>query len=249
MRVPAAMRRISLLLCLVTLSGCRLPGRPKASDIPQRPDAVTNFHTLYNTNCAACHGTNGRNGMSVSLSNPAYLAYAGEKNIAAITAAGIPGSLMPAFAKASGGLLTDEQVQILAHGMVTGWADTGSLHGGTPPAYLGQTKGDPTRGQALYRAGCLHCHADTRGSLLDPTYLALITDGGLRTLIITGVPEQGMPNWQGYGGGPLTDQTVADLVAFLSSHRSSSAHSTPEQPLPVDGPTATVQKTASNAGS
>jgi mono/diheme cytochrome c family protein len=195
---------------------------------PQRPDQIVDFNTLYSNNCAACHGTEGRQGAAISLANPAYLVYAGEQNIAQVTAQGIPGSLMPAFAREHGGLLTDAQVNIIAHGMVSNWGHPEALYGATPPPYISSAVGDSGRGEAGYRQQCLRCHAAGVGSILDPAYLALISDGGLRSIIVAGKPEQGMPDWAGYGGAPFTDGQIADLVAFLASHRVR----TPGQPYP-----------------
>ena len=209
---------IALLLVLAPLAGCRMPGKPKPGAIPLRPDQVISFQVLYRQNCAGCHGDQGIGGASVALANPAYVAYAGFAPIQAITANGIPQSLMPAFAKSAGGLLTDQQVAILANGIVA-WgnaAGSAALH---PPPYQSTATGDAARGAALYQADCLRCHAPGAGSVLDPVYLSLISEGGLRTLIVAGKPHEGMPDWRGYPRGPLSNQQVADLVTFLVSHR------------------------------
>lgn len=220
----------ALALALVTFgsAGCRLPGKPGQDHVPTRPDQVTKFEVLYTQNCQACHGKDGRNGMAVSLANPAYIAYAGPRHIAEITANGIGGSLMPAFATNTGGSLTDQQIQILADGIVSGWGNAGALHGAAPPPYESQATGNAAAGQALYRADCLRCHAAGAKSILDPNYLALVSNGGLRTLIVAGKPAQDMPDWRGYAGGPLGDQQIADLVTFMVSHRTPA----PGQPFP-----------------
>src|SRR6516225_7155463 len=84
----------------IALVGCsRIPGRPGPGPEVVRPDQVLDFSTLYKTNCAACHGANGKNGAAISLANPAYLAIAGEDNVRQITAKGVGGTLMPAFAR------------------------------------------------------------------------------------------------------------------------------------------------------
>ena len=228
MRARGRIAITSALAACALLAGCRLPGKPRAGDTPQRPDQITNFKTIYGSNCAACHGAEGKHGMAVSLANPAYLAYAGENNIAEVTAKGVDGFLMPAFAKSSGGLLTDQQIRILAHGMVSEWGDPAALHGGTPPPYHSTASGNAEAGEQVYRTSCLSCHGAARGSVLDSTYLALISDGGLRTILVAGKTTQGMPDWQDYKAGALTDQSIADVVAFMAAHRTPK----PGQPFP-----------------
>ncbi len=208
-----------LPLLATTLVGCRLPGKPGPNYVPTRPDQVTNFDVLYQRNCQACHGVKGKEGMAVSLADPAYVAYAGTEHIAEVTANGIGGSLMPAFARNAGGLLTDQQIEILANGIVARWGHPAALGGAVPPPYQSSATGDPHAGETLYRADCLRCHAPGPSSILDPTYLALVSNGGLRTLMVAGKPQLGMPDWRGYPGGPLGDQQLADLVAFMVSHR------------------------------
>ena len=218
----------ALPLLATTLAGCSLPGRPGPNHVPARPDQVTDFTELYQQNCQACHGVNGKQGMAVSLANPAYLAYAGKEHIAQVTANGIGGSLMPAFANNAGGLLTDQQIEILADGVIARWGNAAALGGAVPPPYESSATGDVHAGETLYRADCLRCHAPGRSSILDPTYLALVSNGGLRTLLVAGKPQQGMPDWRGYPGGALNDQQLADLVAFMVSHRTPAAG----QPFP-----------------
>ncbi len=207
-----------LSLCFAAV-GCRLPGKPGPEHVPTRPDQITDFEVLYRGNCQACHGAQGQDGMAVSLASPAYIAYAGREHIAQITANGIVGSLMPAFASNAGGMLTDQQVQILADGIVSRWGNAAALHSRTPPPYESQATGNVPAGETLYRADCLRCHAPGGSSILDPTYLALVSNGGLRTLLVAGKPHEGMPDWTGYPGGPLGDQKLADLVKFMVSHR------------------------------
>ncbi|MFP5267099.1 MAG: c-type cytochrome [Acidobacteriota bacterium] len=212
--------------------GCHdAPGRPGAA--VTRPDKVTDFHVLYHQSCAACHGADGNYGDAISLNNPVYLAIAGAANIQRITANGVPGTLMPAFAKSQGGMLTDQQVATLAQGVESNWGRSNALGGQTAPPYASSAAGDPAAGQKAYVTFCASCHgADGKGvvnaklhtgSIVDPSYLALISDQGLRSLILSGQPQEGMPDWrsdlQGAGPRSMTDQEVTDTVAWLASHR------------------------------
>lgn len=227
----------ALLLCVLGLVGCQAaPGKPQPGTEAKRPDQVMDFTTLYKENCSACHGDRGRMGAAISLANPTYLAFAGAANLQHITANGVPGTLMPPFSRSSGGMLTDQQIAVLTQGMIALWSKP-TPAGGTPKiAYAETSKGDPTRGEQVFASACSRCHgaegagssatAIPTGSLVDPTYLALISDQALRSFIVAGQPAQGMPGSDQVGTQPLTDQSVTDIVAWLAEHRTS----TPGQP-------------------
>jgi cytochrome c oxidase cbb3-type subunit 3/ubiquinol-cytochrome c reductase cytochrome c subunit len=149
------------------------------------------------------------------------------------TANGVPGTLMPAFAESQGGMLTDQQIAVLAQGVESRWGNANALGGQSVPPYASSSGGDPTQGQAAFATFCASCHgADgaglTRnqihtGSLVDPAYLALISNQGLRSLVIAGQPDDGMPDWRsdmtGAGSRAMTDKEITDVVAWLASHR------------------------------
>jgi cytochrome c oxidase cbb3-type subunit 3/ubiquinol-cytochrome c reductase cytochrome c subunit len=225
---------ISLMTMAAALAcaGCRdVPGRPEP--VATRPDQMMNFAVLYKQNCAACHGEDGKSGAAISLANPVYLAVAGTDRIQKATANGVPGTLMPAFAESQGGMLTNQQIAVLTQGLASRWGKADALGGQSAPPYASSSDGDPTQGQAAFGTFCASCHgADgtglkrkqfQTGSLVDPAYLALISNQGLRSLIIAGQPEDGMPDWRsdmtGAGSRPMTDKEITDVVAWLASHR------------------------------
>ena len=122
------------VLAVVALAGCsRVPGRPGPGPEVVRPAEVLDFATLYKANCAACHGEKGRDGAAISLANPAYLAAVGEENLREIAAKGVPGKLMPPFAKSAGGMLTDQQIGVLAHGVMHEWSRPDLFSGQNSP--------------------------------------------------------------------------------------------------------------------
>jgi mono/diheme cytochrome c family protein len=233
-------------LCLASTGCMNPPGKPRLGTETSRPDQVLDFPTLYKQNCAACHGENGKNGAAISLADPVYLATSGIGNIQHVTATGLPGTLMPPFGKRAGGMLTDAQVAVLANGMIDAWGRSPALAGVTTLPYASQTKGIPAQGQVAYATFCASCHGTNGtgvanktaqsgsipGSIVDPAYLALVSDQALRSTIIAGNPELGMPDWRSdlpdSHSRPMTDQEVTDIVAWMASNRTAA----PGQPYP-----------------
>ena len=110
MRRPWALAALSALAAGLLAACSRLPGRPGPDSVEIRPDKVRSFALLYAEKCAACHGHEGRgSGAAIGLANPVYLAIADDAVLTRATAQGVAGSLMPAFARSSGGALTDER--------------------------------------------------------------------------------------------------------------------------------------------
>lgn len=224
----------SLMLSAVMGScvGCK-NGPAKPGPAAQRPDQVLDFTTLYGQNCAACHGAQGKNGAAISLANPVYLGVAGTDILQKVTANGVQGTMMPAFAKSQGGMLTDQQIAVLAQGMESAWGKSTMVQGQSVPAYASSSPGDAAQGQQAFATFCASCHGsegsglkrekNSTGSLVDPAYLALISDQGLRSLIIAGQPDDGMPDWRsnisGADARPMTDKEITNIVAWLAAHR------------------------------
>lgn len=225
---------LMLSAACMAMTGCsRIPGRPGPGPEVVRPEEVLDFHTLYKQNCAACHGATGKNGAAISLANPVYLAVAGEDNIGTTIAQGVSGGLMPPFAKSSGGSLTDAQIDAIAKGLIQQWGKPNLLDGQNAPPYEATLTGDVERGRQAFASFCAQCHgpegkgspgdpksgAGKLGSLVDPSYLALITDQNLRSITIAGRPDEGMPDWRSDSTYPLTDQQTTDIITWLASNR------------------------------
>jgi cytochrome c oxidase cbb3-type subunit 3/ubiquinol-cytochrome c reductase cytochrome c subunit len=210
------------------------PGKP-TSAVEARPEQVLEFAPLYKQSCAACHGDNGKGGAAIALANPVYLATAGLDKLRGITAGGVPGTLMPGFGKKAGGMLTDAQIEVIAQGMVETWGSAPALGGATPLPYSSSAKGDAAKGQAAFGTFCARCHGadgtgipNKVGSIVDPAYLALVSDQGLRSIAIAGRPDLGMPDWRSDGPRAMTDAEVTDIVAWMTSLRTAA----PGEPYP-----------------
>jgi mono/diheme cytochrome c family protein len=202
------------------------PGRPVAGDIPIVPDEISNFDTLYQHNCSACHGSEGKGGAAIALADPVYLTIADDTVLHQAATNGISGTSMPAFAQSAGGMLTAKQIDFIVHGIRERWSKPNILQGTNPPPYSSTATGDVSRGSSAYVVYCSSCHGvDGRGgqkasSIVDGSFLALLTDQELRTIVIAGRPELGAPDWRNnIPGKPMSAQEISDVVAWLSSQR------------------------------
>ena len=224
-----AFRHLCVLVGLAATlaSGCGAPhGQPsKGSEVPA-PKDVLEFGTLYAENCAGCHGAGGLGGAAIALANPVYLAIADDAAIRKVIANGVPGTAMPAFAESAGGLLTDAQIDVITKEIRTRWSKQGVLDTATAPSYAPKAAGDAQRGEVAYKTYCESCHGPGGGggpngsAITDDSFLALVSDQGLRTIVIAGRPELGAPDWRGnVPGKPMSDQEVTDVVAWLASRR------------------------------
>jgi mono/diheme cytochrome c family protein len=210
-------------VCLVAAVRQSADGPATASQIP--PAQTAEFNARYGQNCAGCHGADGTGGAARGLTDSVFLRIADEATIRDVVARGVPRTAMPAFAKAGGGALTDDQIDVIVRGLRSQGASVGtdSLN---PPPYAMSAFGDPVRGGDAFATFCTRCHgADGRGgsmasSIVDPAYLTLVSDQSLRTTIIAGRPDLGAPDWRGnVPGRSMSAQEVSDVVAWLAAKR------------------------------
>jgi mono/diheme cytochrome c family protein len=214
--------RLSPFLALgVILLSCGRPhGQPGSNAEELAPNEVLEFATLYSQNCAACHGENGRGGAAIALADPVYLALVDDRSLRNVIAS------MPAFAESAGGMLTDRQIDAIGAQIHTRWSKPGILDGADPPMYAAKSGGNPERGHAAFKSYCESCHGpDGRGgakgsNITNDSFLALVSDQGLRTIVIGGRPELGAPDWRGnVRGKAMSDQEVTDIIAWMASRR------------------------------
>ena len=250
---------VAALVTLATFglaTGCgRLPGKPKEEERWVAPAQVTDFNRLYAQNCAGCHGSEGRFGSARPLNDPLYLAVASADVLRQVTAKGVPGTAMPAFAEQAGGSLTDKQIDALVEGMRSRWGRPNDFKDAALPPYSlqdainsGSGPGDSQRGAEVFRVNCAQCHgADGRGgakggSVVDPNFLALASDQSLRTMTIVGRQDLGKPDWRAnVPNHPMSPQDISDVVAWLVAQRGNTFASGPD---PVNGRLSAVVKTA-----
>lgn len=215
---------IPIVLALTAASCSISPAQSGPESI--RPDQVMNFDVLYRQNCSGCHGPNGSGGAAFPLADAVYLAIIDDATLRKVTAEGVPNSLMPAFARSAGGMLTDQQVDAIVQGIRQRWAKPGVLAGAAPPPYAASAPGDPQRGAQAYSTFCASCHGpDGKGttkasSIVDGSYLGLVSNQELRTVVICGRPDLNAPDWRNdVPGRAMTNEEISDVAAWLAAKR------------------------------
>ncbi len=211
---------------LLALGGCSAPGKPTPGDEAKRPDDVLDPVVLYQQNCAGCIGADGKLGPAMTIGDPVYLAVVDDDTLRNTISKGRPGTAMSAFAQSQGGMLTDKQIAAIVQGMRQRWSKSDALAGVAAPPYAAKGPGNPQQGAAAFGTFCASCHGPEGkgsvkvGSIVNPSYLNLITDQGLRTIVIVGRPDFNAPDWRNnVAGHPMTDQEITDVVAWLTAQR------------------------------
>jgi mono/diheme cytochrome c family protein len=217
-------RLAAALVGVLSLTACGVREYPPVEAAVIAPGQNLNFDSLYASNCSGCHGKDGQGNGAIGLADPVYLAIANTATIRRVTSDGVPGTAMPAFAQHSGGTLTDRQVQTIVDG-IRHWAKPDALRGANPPPYAAANAGDPERGASVFATFCSSCHgAEGKGgrasSIVDGSYLTLVSDQYLRTIVIAGRPDLHAPDWRAdVPGRPMSAEDVSDVVAWLSAQR------------------------------
>ncbi len=235
-------------LAITLLAGCnaRLPGQPNEAERWRAPAEITDFNQLYTQNCAGCHGAGGKLGAARSLNDPLYLAFVTDDAMRQAISKGRAGTNMPAFSEQAGGHLTDQQIELIVNGMRAHWSRPDDFKGVELPRYSSDETatasgpstaisndisaktlptGDAPQGAATYKTYCSSCHGTngdggSAGSIVDPNFLNLVSDQGLRTTVVVGRADIGKPDWRGnVPGHPMSAQEINDVVAWLAARR------------------------------
>lgn len=180
---------------------------------------------LYADNCVVCHGQNGEGRVGATLAKD-WPSIRPELTVRTIIEQGVPGSVMPAWGQEHGGPFSSSEVDALLT-YILSW-QTGDLPDLMPfptatlrPVLspVPEVEGDPNRGGVLFGDNCAMCHganAEGRvGATLAKAWPGIRPDLNIKATIANGISGSAMPAWSQENGGPLTEQDLNDLVAFI----------------------------------
>lgn len=174
---------------------------------------------VYQQYCTACHGngTYTRWDKKFSRFVPAIrgatlVSTASREYLQANIEQGRPGTQMPAWGPHAGGLLPEEIASVLDY-LRSGAATS-------PAMTMSSVHGDANSGLTLFLRNCAGCHGMSgRGGIApeigNPVFQRAASDEFIVRTIRNGRLGTAMPAFQRAEAPALTDQEVADLLAFL----------------------------------
>lgn len=210
------------------------------------PEQIELGERLYAENCAVCHGDDGQGRVGATLAKD-WPSIRPDLLVKATIENGIPGSPMPAWSLASGGPLAQEEIDAIVAYILT-WQTGGPVSSPpTPTAFprpamtaLPNVEGDPNNGAVLYDKNCAVCHGPEGkgrvGANLSKDWSAIRPDLSIKSTISNGIPGSVMPAWSQANGGPLAENEINDLVAFLLALSETGSQAAPENPTPTPAP-------------
>jgi mono/diheme cytochrome c family protein len=103
-----------------------------------------------------------------------------------------------------------------------------------------QTRAQVVAGRQLWALNCASCHGDSGQGVGAPAlnsqqFLTSVTDEQIHRIASAGISGTAMPAWSNEFGGPLTDEELAAIVAYIRSWEPT-APSRPDWRNPQPGP-------------
>jgi mono/diheme cytochrome c family protein len=180
---------------------------------------------IYAENCAVCHGEDGQGRVGATLAKN-WPSIRPDLRIRDVIERGIPGTFMQAWGLEFGGPLTEQEIDAVTF-YILSWQDGGPIFifptstpgispALTPPPGI---TGDPNRGALLYASNCAVCHGSEGegrvGAELAKDWPSIRPDLRVKSVIEVGIEDTVMPAWSQEHGGPLSDQDINDITAYV----------------------------------
>lgn len=198
-----------------------IPG--SAQDLDE--DKLQQGAQIYSENCAVCHGPDGKGRVGATLAKD-WPSIRPDLEVKTTIENGVAGSPMPPWSQANGGPLTEEEIDALVY-YILSW-QTGGPQLVIPTATAIQRpaitsppgiSGDPNQGAVLFDQNCVVCHGPDGqgrvGATLAKDWPSIRPDLLVQATIQRGVPGSTMPAWGQENGGPLAEEEINNLVAYI----------------------------------
>jgi cytochrome c oxidase cbb3-type subunit 3 len=192
---------------------------------------------LYVENCAMCHGLDGQGRIGANLGS--FPGISVDSTLRQAIAEGIGGSVMPAWLQSEGGPLSDQEVDDIVAYIIQSFEGTSPI--APAPTYvppdippLPDVEGDPTLGAVVYQANCTVCHGDQGqgrfGRPLGQAWPSNQPEVFIRQVVREGISGSVMPGWSQDLGGPLSEDDVDNVTAFILTLSNVTVSPTPAPP-------------------
>jgi mono/diheme cytochrome c family protein len=153
---------------------------------------------------------------------------------------------MPAWSQENGGPLSEAEVDAITEYILSWRADGPEFIFPTPTPITHEpieappgVIGDPNRGVLLFDQNCVVCHGQDGqgriGATIAKNWPSVRPDLRVKSTIERGVTGTAMPGWSQEFGGPLSDEDIDDLVAYLLT-LSPQPGAPPSSPIPSPTP-------------
>jgi len=195
-----------------------------------------NGKILFGEYCAVCHGFDGKGRVGATLSE--WFGSIDPEAFVRSTVSDGVGEVMPAFAQANNGPLTEGQIDDIS-AYILSWkervdpAPTLTPIPVTPIPPVAGVSGDPTAGAQVYARECLLCHGEEGkggvGTSLSGPISAPQPAAFFRQIINDGVSGSPMPGYRGVLSGGDVENTVAFILSWEHSPTSSGALAAEEE--------------------
>jgi mono/diheme cytochrome c family protein len=197
---------------------------------------------LYVANCSVCHGVDGTGRIGANLEN--FPAIDVGVVLEATIAEGIEGTVMPAWGRVNGGPLSNQDIADISAYIQGAFAGSGPI--AAAPIFIApeidqlpDIDGDPSAGAVVFQANCVACHGDQGqgrfGLALAKSWSGNQPDVYIRSVVGDGIQGTTMPAWAQINGGPLSDDDIANVAAFVLSLEPVTTSPQPPSP-PTEGP-------------
>jgi len=224
--MPTAFKPLRVSIAAIVIALCLLGiGIWAVGAQAQTNPQVEQGAALYSEYCAVCHGPDGSGRVGATLAKD-WPSVRPDLAIKTTIENGIPGSRMPAWSNAKGGPLSAAEIEALV-AYILSWQTGGAgsiLVYSTPTALPPVTPvpdivGDPVKGALVFQQNCIMCHGEGGkgkiGKTLAQDWPSIRPDLLIANTVANGVPNTVMPAWSLAKGGPLSEQDIDNVVAYI----------------------------------